>query len=189
MMGPVDVTRATPPPGAGSPCPGPDRPRPGRRAVLAAGAGAALLAAAGCNPFSTTKVTRTEVVEAPPPIDPIEQLIAKTRFHYLRLVAAVQLGGDVATKLTPLRDDRRAHLQALLDEQARTARTTAAPLTTAGQQVARPASAAVALEQTAQDAADAQAAFTDGLGAVSRYRATLFATIAASLAGHQEALR
>lgn len=158
-----------------------------RRSVLTIGGTAALLTTAGCNPFSSTRVTRTEVVTAPPPIDPIDQLIAKTRLHYLRLVASVKLG-STATKLTPLRDDRRRHLQALLDEQARTTRQKADPLTQPGQTVPPPASAAEAVTLAATDAQDAQTAFTDALGSVSRYRATLFATIAASLAGHQEAL-
>ena len=159
-----------------------------RRSVLTLAGTAAVLTTAGCNPFSTTKVTRTEVVTAPPPIDPIDQLIAKTRLHYLRLVAAVKLGSTAGTKLTPLRDDRREHLQALLDEKARTTRQQADPLTQAGQTVPPPASAAEAIELAAVDARDAQTAFSDALSSVSRYRAMLFATIAASLAGHQESL-
>ncbi|MBE7162677.1 MAG: hypothetical protein INR72_15675, partial [Williamsia herbipolensis] len=156
--------------------------RVGRRTVLTVGAVAAALSTAACNPFSTTRVTRTEVVTAPPPIDPIDQLIAKTRLHYLRLVAAVQLGGATSTALTPLRDDRRQHLQALLDEQARTSRRTADPLTQAGQTVAPPSTASDAITMAVTDARDASTAFSDALGSVSRYRAMLFASIAASLA-------
>ena len=94
----------------------------------------------------------------------------------------------MAETIAGSRKRARKHLQALLDEQARTTRQQADPLTQAGQTVPAPASPNEAIKMAATDVQDAQTAFSDALGSVSRYRAMLFATIAASLAGHQEAL-
>ncbi|MGI8418452.1 MAG: hypothetical protein ACR2P2_20095 [Nakamurella sp.] len=159
-----------------------------RRAVLTAAGTAAVLASTGCTAFSSTTTTQTVVAIAPPPIDPMDTLIAMTRLHLLRLVAGIKLGGDAAKKLPPLRDDRIAHLQRLLQEQARVNRSAVAPLTQAGQTVPAAASAAAAIAAAAKDAADAQLAFTDQLGNVSKYRAALFASISACLATHRVVL-
>lgn len=160
-----------------------------RRSVLTAAGVGALLLTAGCNPFSTTRTTRTVVTEAPPPVDPMDTLIAMTRLHMLRLEASLDLGSTTTRKLTPLRNDRRQHLQRLLDEQARVNRTEAGPLVEPGQSVPAPATAAEAVESAATDAADAQSAFGDQIAVVSRYRAAMFASIAACLAGHRVVLQ
>ncbi|MDQ6658946.1 MAG: hypothetical protein M3Z00_12130 [Actinomycetota bacterium] len=159
-----------------------------RRAVLAAAGTVAVLASCGCTAFTSTKTTRTVVAIAPPPIDPMDTLIAMTRLHLLRLVAGIQLGGDAAKKLPALRDDRIAHLQRLLQEQARVNRSAEAPLTQAGQTVPAAGSAAAAIAGAAQDAADAQLAFSDQLANVSKYRAALFASISACLSTHRVVL-
>lgn len=159
-----------------------------RRAVLAAAGAAVVLASTGCTAFSSTKTTRTVVATAPPPIDPMDTLIAMTRLHLLRLVAGIKLGGDAAKKLPPLRDDRIAHLQRLLQEQARVNRSAEAPLTQAGLTVPPASSTAAAISAAAQDAADAQLAFSDQLGNVSKYRAELFASISACLSTHRVVL-
>jgi len=160
----------------------------GRRAVLTAAAAAAVLATAGCQPFSGTKVTRTVTTQAPPPIDPMDTLIAMTRLHLLRLTSAVALGGATAQRLGQLRDDRAAHLTRLLQEQARVNRTQPGPAVQPGQSVPAPANSAAAMAAAADDAAVAELAFSDQLGNVSRYRAALFASISACLASHRAVL-
>ncbi|NNG34233.1 hypothetical protein HKD39_00560 [Nakamurella sp. DB0629] len=161
--------------------------RMARRGVFAAGAAVALSATAGCTVFSSSRTTRTETVAAPPPTDPMDNLISMTRLHYLRLQAGASLGG-AAAKLEPLAKDRLEHLKRLLAEQARTNRSTPAPATQAGQTVAPPASAAAAISSAVDDASVAQVAFTDQIANVSRYRAALFASIAACLATHRTVL-
>lgn len=189
----VDVLSSPPPdrtPGSRVIAP----PRPiaatvGRRRLLTAAGVGALLLTAGCNPFSTTRTTRTVVTQAPPPVDPMDTLIATTRLHLLRLEAALGLGGATAKKLTPLRNDRRQHLQRLVDEQARVNRTEAGPLVEPGQSVPAPKSPAEAIKSAVNDAVDAQSAFGDQIAVVSRYRAAMFASIAACLAGHRVMLQ
>ena len=154
------------------------------------GAGtAALLATAGCNPFSTTATTRTVTTEAPPPIDPMDNLIATTQLHLLRLETAVARGGSLAKTLTPLRDDRQAHLDALKKELARTTpddpQATAAPPTGT---VPLPKDDEAVLAVIRDDAGNAQVQFTDAVGTVSRYRSQLLASIAACLATHRAVL-
>lgn len=170
---PVDLKRDRPPAGLS------------RRRLLAAGSVTAALLTAGCNPFSTTQQTRTVIATAPPPIDPMDQLIAMVRLHLLRLEADVKIDEDTAKKLTTVRDDRRAHLQALLDEQARANRTSAAPLTQAGQAVPASADARSAIERARADAQEAQLAFADQITVVSRYRAAIFSSISACLITHR----
>lgn len=155
-----------------------------RRAAITAGAGAAALLTAGCNPFDSTKTVRTVVTQAPPPIDPMDTLIATTRLHLLRLEAGITLGGRTAATLGPLRVDRAAHLTKLIAEQQRVNRTPS-PQPPAGQKLPAPASEKEALASAAKDAADAQVMFSDQLGNVSRYRAGLFAAIVACLATHR----
>lgn len=168
--------------------------RPGRggiarRSLLTAAGAGALLLTAGCNPFSTSRTTRTVTAEAPPPVDPMDTLIATTRLHLLRLEASLDLGAATTKKLTPLRNDRRQHLQVLLDEQARVNRTEPQPLVEPGQTVPAPETAGDAIESAAADAADAQEFFGDQIANVSRYRAAMFASIAACLAGHRVVLQ
>jgi len=169
----------------------PDRPiRIGRRSLLiGAGTAAALLATTGCTPFSSAPTTRTVTSEAPPPIDPMENLIATTQLHLLRLNAAVAKGGQLAATLTPLREDRAAHLEALREELARTdPKSPAAKGTTPTGTVAIPEDDDAIITMVRDDAGNAQVQFTDALGTVSRYRAELLASIAASLATHRTVL-
>jgi hypothetical protein len=168
------------------------RGRPGtavaRRTLFGVAGAAALLASAGCNPFSTTRTTRTVTETAPDPIDPMDTLIAMTRLHLLRLEAGITLGGATAKKLTTLAADRSAHLTRLLAEQGRVNRAKPSPAGTAGQTVPAPKTPAAAAQSAADDAAAAQLAFGDQLGNVSRYRAAMFASIAACLATHRVVL-
>ncbi|WP_154674086.1 hypothetical protein [Nakamurella lactea] len=159
-----------------------------RRTLLGVAGAAALLATAGCNPFSTTRTTRTVTQTAPEPIDPMETLIAMTRLHLLRLQAGEELGGATAKKLAPLAADRSDHLTRLLAEQARVNRTKPSAAGTAGQSVPAPKTPAAAAQSAADDAAAAQLAFSDQLGNVSKFRAAMFASIAACLATHRVVL-
>lgn len=165
------------------------------RRTLVVGAGAAaLLVTAGCNPFSTSApITRT-VTAAPPPVaDPVPTLIGTTRLHMVRLTNAITADKGLAARLTPIRNDRRAHLAALIDELARTSPRAAADekvKPTADPAISVPSGGVVqVLAGMRTDAAQAQGLFTDAFGLASRYRAALFGSIVACLASHREALR
>jgi hypothetical protein len=158
------------------------------------GAGtAALMATAGCNPFATaTRITQTVTAAAAPTADPIPMLIATTRLHLVRLTNAIAADKTLAKRLTPLRDDRHAHLTALIAELGRTSPQAAAQ---AGAQPTTDPSVPVPTGGSAQilagmrsDATTAQGLFTDSFQLASRYRAALFGSIAAALASHRVAL-
>ncbi|MTD13714.1 hypothetical protein GIS00_07125 [Nakamurella sp. YIM 132087] len=165
-------------------------PAVGRRAAIAGVGGAALLLAAGCNPFGTSSApsTVTETAATDPTIDPIASLIATTRLAVLNLEAAATVDKERAALLKQLLGDRQAHLEALLDEYARTDRAKAESMRSAGGSVPVPADADAALEQVRADATQAYTQFTDGLALVSRYRAALFGSIAACLQTHRVVL-
>ncbi len=157
------------------------------------GAGAAaLMASAGCNPFSTpTKITQTVTASAAPAADPMPTLIATTRLHLVRLTNAIAADPTLAKRLTPLRNDRQAHLSALIAELARTspaaaAQASAAPTTDPA--IAVPTGSTQILAAMRSDAAQAQTLFTDSFELASRYRAALFGSVAACLASHRVAL-
>lgn len=158
------------------------------------GAGSvALAAAAGCNPFSTTtRVTQTVTAAPAVAADVLPTLIATTRLHVVRLSNAITADRALAGRLTPLRADRQAHLTALITELGRTSPSAAAAekkKPTADKGVGVPkGSAATLLAGMRSDAALAQGNFTDALAQTSRYRAALFASIAACLASHRLAL-
>lgn len=158
------------------------------------GAGSiALVATAGCNPFSTTtRVTQTVTAAPAAALDVLPILIATTRLHLVRLANAITADKTLAARLTPLRADRQAHLTALIDELARTSPTAATAekkKPTADKAVGVPmGSAATLLAGMRSDAALAQGIFTDALAQSSRYRAALFASISACLASHRVAL-
>lgn len=132
-------------------------------------------------------------MEAPPPIDPMVNLIATTRLHLLRLETAVAKGGELAATLTPLRDDRKAHLKALEAELARTTpkpsgSSTSPAKPAAPGSVTLPADAEAIVAAIRGDAATAQLQFTDAITIVARYRAAILGTVAASLATHRSVL-
>lgn len=158
------------------------------------GAGSiALVATAGCNPFSTTtRVTQTVTAAPAAAADVMPILIATTRLHVVRLSNAITADRALAARLTPLRADRQAHLTALVAELGRTSPVAAAAekkKPTADKTVTVPTGgAAPLLAGMRSDAALAQSTFTDALAQASRYRAALFASIAACLASHRLAL-
>ena len=157
------------------------------------GAGtAALLATAGCNPFSTPpRVTQTMTVALPPTADPVLTLIATTRLHLVRLSNAITTQKTLAARLTPLRNDRQAHLSALIKELARTSPQGAAAENTrptADASITVPKTAAQVLVVLRSDATAAQAQFTDSFDTASRYRAALFGSIIACLSTHREVM-
>lgn len=176
-----------------------------RRTLLAGSLGGTVLLTAGCGPFgSSTPTTTTVTAPAPEIADPITGLIAVTRLQVLRLVGAATLltssGNKAAgTLLTGLARDRQAHLHALTVELNRTnpptgpARSTipqagALPPAPAPADVQLPMDPKLVVPAVRSDAAAAQQQFTDALGLVSRYRAALFASIAACLATHRTVL-
>jgi hypothetical protein len=139
----------------------------------------------------------TSIVEAPPPVDPIETLIATTRLHLARLDATLTtFAADAATValLTPLRADRAAHLDALRTEDARgngsVIADTPGPSATPGGAPALEISPDVttAIDTIRSDAENAQLQFSDGVVATGPYRAALFASISACLATHRSVL-
>jgi hypothetical protein len=170
-----------------------------RRALLlgagSVGAAALLSSVAGCGYFGSNEPPTPTIDFNPAALDPITGLIATTRLHILRLDAAIAADQADAGKLTPLRADRQAHLDALTTEYART-NPSDPNATAAGASGTAPASGAVTLPSSPEaivsavrgDAATAQVQFTDAISAASRYRAAMFGTIAASLASHRAVL-
>lgn len=158
------------------------------------GAGSiALVATAGCNPFSTTtRVTQTVTAAPATAVDVLPTLVATTRLHVVRLSNAISADRALAGRLTPIRADRQAHLTALITELGRSSPAAAAaekkkPTADAGVAVPRGGAAAL-LVAMRSDAASAQSVFTDALAQTSRYRAALFGSIVACLASHRVAL-
>lgn len=178
---------------SGVPTP-PSRPIGRRRFLAGVGVvGAATLT--GCSVFGGDAPTVTSVVEAPPPVDPIETLTAVTRLHLARLDATLTaLAADPAAValLTPLRADRAAHLDALRTEEARGAGSviaaTADPSAAGTPALQVSSDPTDALATILSDAENAQLQFTDGVVATGPYRAALFASISACLATHRSVL-
>src|ERR1700712_4446880 len=95
----------------------PSGPLLARRTLLFGVGATALLATAGCNPFSTpAKITQTVTAAAAPTVDPVPTLIATTRLHLVRLTNAIAADKSLAQRLTPLRDDRQAPLKGMKAE-------------------------------------------------------------------------
>ena len=162
------------------------------RRSLIVGAGALALLT-GCSYFGTDEPPAPTVVSTPAALDPINGLIATTRLHLLRLDAAIAADQADAARLTPLRADRQAHLDALEAEFARVNPAAASGSATAA---ASAPAASIAMPDTPEaiisavrgDAATAQVQFTDAISSASRYRAAMFGSIAASLASHRAVL-
>jgi hypothetical protein len=116
-------------------------------------------------------------------------LIYKTRLHVQRLVTAVRTDKRDATVLLMLLNDRKAHLRALQDEYDRSigqATGSTSPLPTTG--VTMPSDPDEIIATIRGDAGDAQVMFTDAMSTASRYRAELYASIAACVATHRAVL-
>jgi hypothetical protein len=162
------------------------------RRSLIVGAGALALLT-GCSYFGTDEPPAPTVVSTPAALDPINGLIATTRLHLLRLDAAIAADQADAARLTPLRADRQAHLDALEAEFARVNPAAASGSATAA---ASAPAASIAMPDTPEaiisavrgDAATAQVQFTDAISSASRYRAAMFGSIAAALASHRAVL-
>lgn len=148
----------------------------------------------GCSVFGgdDTAVPSIEPSAASP--DPITGLIATTRLHVLRLNAAIAADKQQAALLTQLRDDRQAHLEALeaeharLDPSAGGPSSSASPAALPAGEITVPDTPAAIIASVRGDAATAQVQFTDAISAASRYRAALYASIAACLASHRAVL-
>lgn len=160
-----------------------------RRALLAAAGAVAVVGVAGCDVFSGSQTTTTVTAQAPAAADPLPSLLATTRLHLLRLNAAIAALPEDAARLTPLRDDRQAHLDALQQEVDRVAGTTSTPAPDTGSADLRlPEDPTAVISTLRGDAATAQVQFTDAMILVSRYRAALLGSIAACLASHRAVL-
>jgi hypothetical protein len=159
-------------PGAGPSTGTPRRTVLRTTAALAALGGLAGLTATGC-------------ASAPEGPDELEAPLAAARSDVAVATAAVAAFADLAPRLTPLADARRAHADALAAE-VRRARPDRAPAVDAAPAPApdRPASAAAAVTAlraslgSARDAAGALALTT------APHRCGLLTSIAASCAGH-----
>ncbi|WP_433787257.1 hypothetical protein ACQPX6_10595 [Actinomycetospora sp. CA-101289] len=157
-------------PGAGPPTGTPRRTVLRTTAALAALGGLAGLAAGGC-------------ARPPEGPDELEAPLAAARSDVAVATAAVAASPDLATRLTPLADARRAHADALAAE-VRRARPDRAPAVDAPATAPeRPASAAAAVTAlktslgAARDAAGALALTTEP------HRCGLLTSVAASCAG------
>jgi hypothetical protein len=171
-----------------------------RRALLAGTGLGALVAVAGCNPFS--KAARTVTVTAEPttssqppaPATPILSLVAITRLHLDHLNQAVASDARDRAVLTMLRNDVQAHLAALEAEYGRSIGNTAVPGTSSSTPPPTGTSSTGAndpdttLALIRGDAGKAQSAFTDALAGATRYQAELYASIAACVATHRMVL-
>lgn len=160
-----------------------------RRALLTGAGAVAVVGVAGCDVFSGSPTTTTVTAQAPAAADPLPGLVATTRLHLLRLTAAITALPADAARLTPLRDDRQAHLDALTQEVDRVAGTTSPPVPDSGSADLRlPEDPAAVIAALRGDAATAQVQFTDAITLVSRYRAALLGSVAACLASHRAVL-
>jgi len=162
------------------------------RRSLIVGAGALALLT-GCSYFGTDEPPAPTVVSTPAALDPINGLIATTRLHLLRLDAAIAADQADAARLTPLRADRQAHLDALEAEFARVNPAAAsgsatATASTPAASIAMPDTPEAIISAVRGDAATAQVQFTDAISSASRYRAAMFGSLAASLASHRAVL-
>lgn len=141
--------------------------------------------------FGGAPTTRTVTQEAPPPVDPLDTLIATTRLHLARIEGGlVSLADDPrgVGLLSAVRSDRAAHLEALLAERVRGEGGTAAADPGAVPALDMPADTATVLVAVRTDAENAQVQFTDGVTATGRYRAAILGSIAACLATHRAIL-
>jgi hypothetical protein len=154
-----------------------------RRAFLGAASGglaglaglgglAALGGLAGCD------IGRPEPAPSPTP-DALLPFLAATVGLAATYDAAINADPSLSARLTPLRDDHRAHVQALAREIG-IPQPSGSPSTPTGPPNLQ---ALLAAERDAQQ--DAEKACLEGPG----YRAALLGSIAACRASHQEALR
>ncbi len=153
-----------------------------------------MLLTSACRPFTSTTAPRTVTVTSTGSgiADPLVTLIAVTRLHLLRIQSwTPDLAGDPTNQalLTIVGKDRQAHLTALMAEQKRTDPAAAAADANPGSgSIPPPDDPKLIVPQVRADAADAQQQFTDALALVSRFRAALFASMAAALATHRVVL-
>jgi hypothetical protein len=160
------------------PADGPSRAAPtSRRALLAAGGWtAAGLATVGVGGLTGCGIVGPDPEPTPPP-DPLLPFLSATVALADQYDAAIDAQPSLSARLTPLRDDHRAHVRALAREIGIPA---PSPSPSAS---AAPVQDLLAAEKDAQK--DAEKACLEG----PSYRAALLGSIAACRASHQEALR
>jgi hypothetical protein len=145
-----------------------------RRAVLRAVLGGALAA----GPLAACTADKPA---APPAPDPLTPFYRATEALLARYEAVIAAQPDLADRLGPLRDDHRAHVQALARELG-----FPSPAPAASGATQPPADGGVAALQAAEKEA-AAAAYTACLTAPS-YHAALLGSIAACRSSHVEVL-
>lgn len=165
----------------------------GRRTLLSGAAALAAAAVAACTSTSDAPVTVTVQTTSTPAVDPMAGLVATTRLHVLRLnsaIAASKADPDQAKRLSLVRDDRKTQFSALVKEWERTdpsaAGAAAGADLSAGADL--PPEAKSPLGAARDDLAAARSALTDALAVVSRYRATILASVLAGVASDQAVL-
>lgn len=162
------------------PANGPSRAAPtSRRAVLAAASWAtAGLATAGMGGLAGCDIGGPDPEPAPSP-DPLLPFLTATVALADRYDAAIDAEPSLSARLTPLRDDHRAHVRALTREIG------TSPPTPSASASAAPATVQALLAAEDDARKDAEKACLEG----PSYRAALLGSIAACRASHQEALR
>jgi hypothetical protein len=162
------------------PADGPSRAAPtSRRAILAAaGWATAGLATAGLGGVAGCDIGGPGP-EPPPPPDALLPFLTATAVLADQYDAAIDAQPSLSARLTPLRDDHRAHIRAL----AREIGTSPPSPSASASAVPSSVQALLAAEEDAQK--DAEKACLDG----PSYRAALLGSIAACRASHREALR
>jgi hypothetical protein len=154
-----------------------------RRSVLAAaGWATAGLATAGLGGLAGCDLGGPGPEPTPPP-DPLLPFLTATVALADRYDAAIEADPSLSARLTPLRDDHRAHVQALAREIGIPAPSGAPSPPASPSAAPSTVQALLAAEQDARK--DAEKACLEG----PSYRAALLGSIAACRASHQEALR
>ncbi len=161
--------------------------RHSRRAVLAAAAGLATAGLAGCD-LGDDPLPRWH--PAPDALLPLLAATIKLADRYDTTIAALPALSD---RLTPLRDNHRAHITALARELGIDERTpTASPLPSVSSGVpegSAPSDPSAALSALAAAEKVGQALAQEACLAAPSYRAALLGSITACRATHLEALR
>jgi hypothetical protein len=137
---------------------------------------AALGGLAGCD------IVGTDPEPTPPP-DPLLPFLTATLVLADRYDAAIAAEPSLSARLTPLRDDHRAHVRALAREIGISPPSGAPSPSGSASAEASTVQGLLAAEKDAQK--DAEKACLEG----PSYRAALLGSIAACRASHQEALR
>lgn len=168
----------------------------GRRTLLLGAGALGVSALAACTSTDAPRTTVTVRSTASGAADPMAGLVATTRLHVLRLnsaIAATKADASLAAStksLTVVLQDRKAQFAALVKEWQRTdpASAGSAASVDLSQTSPLPPEAKGPVAAAREDLTAARSALTDALGVVSRYRATIIASVLAGVACDQVVL-